>query len=602
MTVARIRPHSKSTIHRSKARKTKPMNQMKSEIRDGMQIDWDAPIKMDDGLVLRADVFRPVAVGRYPVLISYGPYGKGLAFQEGYKTAWDIMARENPDALAGSSNKYANWEVVDPEKWVPDGYICIRVDSRGAGRSPGYLQHNNARETQDITLCVEWAAAQPWCNGRVGMNGISYYASNQWRAAAAQPPHLVAICAWEGWTDAYRDGNRHGGIACTFRKNWQDMQVKTVQHGVGSRGRKNPVTGELVCGPETLSDAELLANREDMWAEVLKRSLDSPYYRERSADLSKVVVPLLSAANWGGQGLHPRGNFEGFTGSASTQKWLEVHGGSHWAPFYTDYGVKLQKRFFDHFLKGADNGWEREPKVLLQVRHPGEKFVARHENEWPLARTQWTRFHLDPSGMRLTTQAPGTTQTLEYDMMGEGVSFSMQVEEAALEITGPIALKLFVSSSTVDADIFAVLQVFDPAGKEVVFQGALDPHTPIAQGWLRASQRKLDQKRSLPYWPVHTHDARQPLEPGQVYELDIEIWPTCIVVPKGYRVALTVRGRDYEYAGEVALLSNMKNPMKGCGPFEHDDETDRPPAIFGGKLTLHAGPSQASSVLLPVIP
>ena len=179
------------------------------------------------------------------------------------------MARENPDVVSGTSNKYANWEVVDPEKWVPDGYVCIRVDSRGAGRSPGYLRHNDARETRDIHLCIEWAASQPWCTGKVGMNGISYYASNQWRAAASQPPHLAAICVWEGWADAYRDSNRHGGIACTFRKNWQDMQVKTVQHGVGERGRRHPVTGELACGPETLTEEELVKNREDMWAEVL---------------------------------------------------------------------------------------------------------------------------------------------------------------------------------------------------------------------------------------------------------------------------------------------------------------------------------------------
>src|SRR5438309_1663130 len=301
---------------------------------------------------MRADVFRPDDGGRHPAMLTYGPYGKGLAFQEGYKTAWEIMARENPDALAGSSNRYQNWEVVDPEKWVPEGYAIVRVDSRGAGRSPGTLCHNNARETRDLHLCIEWAAAQKWCSGKVGMNGISYYASNQWRAAATRPPHLAAICAWEGWNDAYRDGNRHGGIICTFRKHWQDMQVKTVQHGQGERGARNRVTGELVCGPETLSEDELLRNREDMWGELLSREMDGPYYRERSADLAKVAVPLLSAANWGGQGLHTRGNFEGFVRSSSRQKWLAVHGGSHWAPFYTDYGRKLQLDFFDHFLKG----------------------------------------------------------------------------------------------------------------------------------------------------------------------------------------------------------------------------------------------------------
>ena len=569
-----------------------------------MKIDWDVPIAMDDGLVLRADVYRPderaPAPRKHPALLSYGPYGKGLAFQEGYKTAWEIMARENPDALAGSSNRYQNWEVVDPEKWVPEGYACIRVDSRGAGRSPGYLCHNNARETRDIYACIEWTAQQPWCSGKVGMNGISYYASNPWRAAALQPPHLAAICAWEGWNDAYRDANRHGGIITTFRKNWQDMQVKTVQHGVGERGKKNPNTGELVCGPETLSEEQLANNREDMWAELLQREMDGPYYRERSADLSKVKVPLLTAANWGGQGLHTRGNFEGFMRSASQQKWLEVHGGSHWAPFYTEYGRQLQLDFFDHFLKGKDNGWNRTSRVLLNVRSPRERFMLRSENEWPLARTRWTHFYLDPERMELAREPVKSSRTLGYDAMGEGLTFSTPPLRGETELTGPSALRLFLSSSTVDADLFIVLRVFDPAGKEVVFQGALDPHTPIGQGWLRASHRGLDRERSRPYRPWHRHDEKQPLQPGEVVELDIEIWPTCIVVPPGYRLALTIRGKDYEYEGEAATLSNMKHPMKGCGPFVHDDPVDRPPQVFGGKLTLHF--DRQPFLLLPIIP
>ena len=578
------------------------MTSEKSEMRDGMRIDWDLPIAMDDGIVLRADVFRPVAPGRYPALVSYGPYGKGLAFQDGYKTAWEIMARDNPDALARSTNQYQNWEVADPEKWVPDGYAIVRVDSRGAGRSPGYLCHNNARETRDFHDCIEWAAAQPWCSGRVGLNGISYYASNQWRVAATQPPHLAAICVWEGWADCYRDSARHGGIICTFRKNWQDMQVKTVQHGVGSRGARSRVTGELVCGPDTLAEDGLERNRENMWAEFLARPLDGPYYRERSADLSRITVPLLSAANWGGQGLHPRGNFEGYTRAASSRKWLEVHGGSHWAPFYTDYGVRLQKRFFDHFLKGAANGWDRQPPVLLQVRHPGEKFVERAENEWPLARTRWTRLYLDARAFTLSPTPGADNDAIVYDAMGDGVTFATVPLDAPTELTGPVALKLFISSSTADADIFAVVRVFDPHGQEVVFQGALDPHTPVGQGWLRASHRKLDRTLSTPYRPYHAHDESQPLVPGEIVELDIEIWPTSIVVPAGYRIALTVRGKDYEYGGEAATLSNMKNPMRGCGPFVHDDETDRPPAIFGGEVTLHCGSPHAAYLLLPVIP
>ena len=112
---------------------------MKSEIRDGMHIDWDAPIAVDDGVVLRADVFRPVGDGHYPVILSYGPYAKGLAFQDGYKGNWARLIKAAPEVLVGSSNTYQNWELVDPERWVPDGYACLRIDSRGAGRSPGRL-------------------------------------------------------------------------------------------------------------------------------------------------------------------------------------------------------------------------------------------------------------------------------------------------------------------------------------------------------------------------------------------------------------------------------------------------------------------------------
>ena len=228
-------------------------HQLRSEVRDGMHIDWDVPITMDDGLVLRADVFRPVKPGKYPVILSYGPYAKGLAFQEGYPSAWQRMVEKHPDVAAGSSNKYQNWEVVDPEKWVPHDYACVRVDSRGAGCSPGVIDHFSPRETKDFYDCIEWAGTQPWSNGKVGLNGISYYGINQWHVASLQPPHLAAMCIWEGAADWFRDMTRHGGILSTFWKNWYDMQVKTVQYGAGERGRRSPIHGELVCGPETLT-------------------------------------------------------------------------------------------------------------------------------------------------------------------------------------------------------------------------------------------------------------------------------------------------------------------------------------------------------------
>ncbi len=573
----------------------------KSDLRDGMRIDWDVPITMDDGLVLRADIYRPPQDGRYPVILSYGPYAKGLAFQEGYPDQWERMAEKHPDVTEGSTNKYQNWEVADPEKWVPDGYVCVRVDSRGTGRSPGYIDHFSPRETRDFYLCIEWAGVQPWSNGKVGISGISYYAINQWHVASLQPPHLAAMIPWEGAADWYRDMTYHGGILCTFWANWYLKQVMTVQYGLGKRGPVNPNTGVPATGDQTLTEEEMARNRTDFGAAIKAHPMEDPYHRDRSPVWSRITVPMLSSANWGGQGLHPRGNFEGFVRSASKEKWLEAHGIEHWTEYYTRYGVTLQKRFFDHFLKGVDNDWKNQPRVQLQVRRI-DGFVQRSENEWPLARTRWTRFYLNPSNRSLTEKPGEAEDRIEYEGLGDGVTFMSPPMVEETEITGPLAAKLFLSSSTADADLFLVFRVFAPDGSEVVFQGALDPHTPIAQGWLRASHRKLDPVISTEYRPYHTHDVKEPLTPGKVYELDVEIWPTSIVVPAGYRIALTVRGKDYEYPGGGARLKTFVNELRGCGPFLHNDPDDRPEAVFGGKNTLHAGGSKPSYVLVPIIP
>ncbi len=578
------------------------MTMTKSEVRDGMQIDWDVAIEMDDGLVLRADVFRPVGDGKYPVIMSHGPYAKGQAFQDGYKGNWARLIKAAPNVLEGSSNKYQNWELIDPEKWVPDGYAIVRVDSRGAGRSPGFLDVWSPREAQDFYRCIEWAGVQPWSNGKVGLNGISYYAMNQWQVGPLRPPHLAAMCLWEGSSDHYREMCRHGGILSNFFKSWFGRQVLRVQHGVGDRGHMSQVTGEPAAGPETLSEEELAQNRADCPAESKRRRLWDDYYAGRSGELEKIDVPMLSAANWGGVGLHTRGNFEGWLAAGSKQKWLEVHGDTHFTHFYSTYGEALQKRFFGHFLKGENTGWDKQPKVSLNVRHPGEKFVLRGEAEWPLARTQWTKYYLQPDGLALGTTAPQADKKLSYETTGDGLTFRLPVSDKPLEITGPVAAKLFLSSATTDADVFLVLRVFDPAGKEVTFIGSNDPRTPVGIGWLRASQRKLDPDRSKPYRPWHPHDEEWPLTPGEPVELDVEIWPTSIVVPPGYQLALTVLGKDYEVDGTDAALPNAPYPMKGVGPFLHIDPDDRPPAIFGGKNTLHFAEGQQPYVLLPVIP
>src|SRR5262249_50394212 len=154
---------------------------------------------------------------------------------------------------------------------------------------------------------------------------------------------------------------------------------------------------------------------------------------------------------------------------------------------------------------------------------------------------------------------------------GEGLMFRPPPLAKSIEVTGPVAAKLWLSSQAADADIFLALRLFDPNGKEISFIGSNDPRVPIGLGWLRASHRKLDARKSLPYRPWHTHDEEWPLQPGRAVELDVEIWPTSIVVPPGFWLALTIRGKDYEVDGKDIALPNAPYPMKGVGPFLHID-------------------------------
>jgi uncharacterized protein len=569
-----------------------------------MIIERDVAIVMDDGIVLHADVFRPDDDGRHPVIMTLGPYGKGVPYRVGFKPQWDWLLSTYPDVMKSSSKEYMNWETVDPEIWVPWGYVCIRVDSRGAGRSQGKLDIFSPRETKDYYEAIEWAAVQDWASGKVGLNGISYYAINQWLVASLQPPHLTAMIPWEGAADMYRDFGRHGGILSNgFCRVWYPRQIVSIQYG-NPKAVADPWMNEIASGPELLTEEELRNNRTDPIQDILERPLDCDWYRSRSVDWSKVTVPFLSAANWAGFGLHPRGNFEAFTQAASKQKWLECHPGRHEEWFYLDRGIELQKRFLDHFLKGEANGWDEEPPVLMHLRRPfGEgDWEVRKDYDWPLPQTKWKKAYLDaraPSSLGMAWERPAEGASAIFSAGENTFTFFTKPLEQDTEITGPLAAKIFASSSTVDMDLFVTFQTF-LEDLEVEFQGTIEPHTPLAQGWLRASHRKLDEAKSLPYRPYHTHDELQPLSPGEVYELDVEIWPTNILLPKGYRLALQISGNDFERP----LAPDKPNEAwtaRGSGPWLHDHPEDRTKDVFRGTTRIYTGGENGSYVLLPVI-
>jgi predicted acyl esterase len=575
------------------------MVETKTEVRNGMRIDWDVKIPVDDGTLLAADVYRPDDDQPHPVLLAMCPYPKGVPFQVAYANQWNALATEHPEALEGSSNKYQSWEYPDPEQWVPHGYVLVRVDSRGTGGTPGEISFFSARETKDLYDAIEWAGTQSWSNGKVGLSGISYLATNQWHVAALHPPHLAAIAPWEGANDFYREYARSGGLVSEFLPSWMPVQVTPFQYG-NPDAPVNPNTGRRVTGDEVVPAEERERLRIDPGVEFNKHPLDDEFYRERSGDLEKITVPLLSAGNWGGVTLHLRGNTEGFMRAASPQKWLEVHGYEHWTEFYTPYGRDLQRQFFDHFLKGEDNGWDAKPPVQLQIRHV-DKFVERHETEWPIARTQWTKYYLDPLQKTLSTTPSQASASASYEPRKTKLSFRTAPFSAETEMTGPVVLKLFVSSATSDADIFATVSLFDPDGNEVLYPSAMEPKAPLTQGWLRLSQRRTDPDRSLPYRPWHSHDTTEKLMPWQVYEVEVEVWPTSIVIPQGYVLALTVEGTDYNH-GLPDPKYHYGRPQTGSGPYWHEHPGDRDKPEYDGTVTISTEPGREPYLLMPVIP
>jgi putative CocE/NonD family hydrolase len=392
-------------------------------------------------------------------------------------------------------------------------------------RSEGHAGVLRLLDAQDYYDFIEWAALQPWCNGRIGLMGVSYLAMSQWHVAALKPPHLRAMVPWEGVTDLYRELAFHGGIPETkFVPTWFKMRIR--------RGHNRRFS---------------LA--EDFLAERLRHPLDDAYWSSKRPILENIEVPALVCASWSDHGLHTRGSIEGFERISSREKWLFTHGRKKWETFYGEEALAFQKRFLDCFLRDADNGMIQEPRIRLEVRKSYYRHAVRREDNWPGASVQPVRFYLCASALALRPEPVDEVSSVQYRSTGnkekDRAAFSLRFDKPT-EATGGMRLKLWVGASEgEDLDLFVVIQKFDSDGREVFFSGYNRyERDAAAKGWLRVSHRELDPTRSTPLRPWLSHTRIQKLQPGEIVPVEIEIWPSSTLFEAGSTLRLTIQGHD----------------------------------------------------------
>jgi predicted acyl esterase len=527
---------------------------------NGLVVERDVAVPMRDGVELYVDIHRPTGKERVPALVAWSPYGKHRPFQ--YEVFLGNAGVE-PEWISS----YTAFESPDPLYWVPHGYAVINVDIRGALHSEGdstFWCHDEGDDGYDL---IEWMSARAWCNGKVGMAGVSYLAIAQWQIAAKQPPHLAAINPWEGLSDMYREFSFHGGIPeLAFTPIWQ----KSVSYS------RNQV--------------------EDVLAMMKEHPLFDEYWATKVADFSKIEVPAFVVASWTDQGLHLRGTLEAFKQISSKDKWLDIHGRKKWQYFHQPESVEKQRAFFDRFLKGIDNDVKRWPKVRLEVRNRYYSGRIRNEKEWPLARTEYKKLFLDARTRSMKSTPTKVKSKVGYDAPGdqsrspaayhrERAEFD-HVFRQATELTGHMKLRLWVEAVDADdMDLFVAIQKFDRHGEYVPFAAFNTMEDgPVALGWLRASHRELDNERSTPYQPWLLHRRNLKLKPGIPVPVEIEIWPSATRFAAGERLRVVVQGSDiYKYAPWLVLAGHPETANTG----EH---------------VIHTGGKYDSHLLIPVIP
>jgi uncharacterized protein len=522
-----------------------------------MLIERNAVITLRDGVKIYADVFRPADERPVPPIIAWTPYGKHVPF--------DPKRFLNAGVKEGDTSKYTAFEAPDPTFWIPHGYAVVVIDTRGTWFSEGTAHYLAPEEAQDFYDAVEWAGTQPWSNGRVGLSGVSYLAQLQWRVAELNPPHLAAFNPWEGWTDSYREVATHGGIPDTHF--WPSLWNRWG-------ASKNSI--------------------EDLETETKEHPLFDDFWKSKAADFSKITAPVFVVASWTDQGLHTRGTFEGFKHVASKEKYLVAHGQKKWAHYYVPENMRKLHEFFDHYLKGINNDVKSWPKVTVEVREKNGVAKTRIENEWPLARTQYTRLYLNADNRSLQTVPVPDVSTTSYDSdvpeLGEADRAVFDIKfDKTTELTGYMKLHVFMScAATDDMDVFVGLHKFDKAGNFVPFAYyAQFDDGPVALGWLRASHRELDPVKSTEWQPVHPHTREQKIKPSDIVPLDIEIWPSGTLFEAGETLRLIVQGGDLNrYPVDVAPVY-----------FRHKNF-----GVNKGRHVIHTGGQYGSHLLVPVIP
>ena len=518
--------------------------------------DLDAAVVTRDGTVLRVNVYRPPGDGPFPVLMSAHPYGKDkLPRRTGRRSIFTVQYRIMNQPAPVVHSTLTGWEAPDPAWWVGQGYAVINADLRGAGTSDGVGSLLSDQEAEDIYDLIEWAGTQSWSTGNVALIGVSYLAMSQYKVAALEPPSLRAICPWEGLTDSYRDLMCPGGVyEDGFATVWTSLSTRLARLST------------------------------DMAKERKARPLRDDWWQSLVPDLNKITVPMLICTSFSDNGMHSRGSFRAFDQASSDDRFAYTHRGAKWATFYGTDGRRAQLAFFDRYLR-ADNAAPPPPRVRLEVRESRDKVVeVRDEQEWPLARTEWTSLYLAPDG-QLTDTVPDSAGQVRFNPRRRAAAFTYTMP-ADMELTGPMAARLWIEADGADdINLFVGVEKWR-RHQWVPFEGSYGyGRDRVTTGWQKASLRELDTQQSTDAQPVHTFLNPQPLRNGESVCVDIALGPSATLFRAGESLRLLVSGRWLA----------PRNPLTGQFPAHYRPST-------ATNSTLRWGPERPARLLIPLIP